>query len=122
MASLKFKKTYKQGGGDYTTIVNGKEVNIMKQYRSNTWVAQTSCGDIDIERDKLESIRYMLEQIEAKHKLVNEINELEKKAMGLLSYSELKLINKEIDRKLEYFTEAEKEAFFGERYKEIIFN
>jgi len=42
--------------------------------------------------------------------------------MGLLSYSELKLINKEIDRKLEYFTEAEKEAFFGERYKEIIFN
>jgi hypothetical protein len=63
MASLKFKKTYKQGGGDYTTIVNGKEVNIMKQYRSNTWIAQTSCGEIDIERDKLESIRYMLEQM-----------------------------------------------------------
>jgi len=61
--ALKFKKTYKQGGGEYTTIVNGKEVNIMKQYSSNTWVAQTWDGEIDIERDKLESIRYMLEEI-----------------------------------------------------------
>lgn len=60
--------------------------------------------------------------IEAKLRFIDEINELEKKAMGSLPYSELKVINKEIDRKLEYFTEAEKEAFFGERYKEIILN
>jgi hypothetical protein len=78
MASLKFKKSYKQGGGSYTTIINGQEVMIEKNYSRNNWVAQTCQGEIDIESDKLESIRYMLEQIEAKHKLVNEINELEK--------------------------------------------
>lgn len=58
--------------------------------------------------------------IQAMFRLIDEINELEKKAMASLPYSELKVIFREIDKKLEYFTEAEKEAFFGERYKEII--
>jgi hypothetical protein len=55
----------------------------------------------------------------AKLRLVNEINELEKKAMGELFYSELKVINMEIDNRLKRFSEAEKEIFFGERYKDI---
>lgn len=54
---IKLKKTYKYGGGDYTTTINGKEVNIMKQYSSNTWLAQTYCGEIDIERETLSSIK-----------------------------------------------------------------
>lgn len=74
---LKLKKTYKQGGGEYTTIVNGKEVNIMKQYSRNTWVAQTWDGEIDIERDKLESIRYMLEQINNKRDDGNNTDKME---------------------------------------------
>lgn len=60
---LKLKKVYQKGGGEYITIINGMEVNIMKQYSSNTWVAQTWDGQIDIERDTLSSIKNSLEYL-----------------------------------------------------------
>jgi len=58
--------------------------------------------------------------MEAKFRIVNEINELEATAkLEKLSFAELKAINMEIDNRLKRFSEAEKEIFFGERYKDI---
>jgi len=60
--ALKYKKTFK-GGGDYITFVNGKLVTIEKQFKSKTWIAQTFDGEIDIEREKLSQIKYVLQQL-----------------------------------------------------------
>jgi hypothetical protein len=61
---LKYKKTFK-GGGDYITFINGKLVTIEKQFKNKTWIAQTWDGEIDIERDTLTQIKYVLEKIKA---------------------------------------------------------
>jgi hypothetical protein len=53
---LRLKKCAK-GGGDYSTIINGEEVTIEKQYSRGTWVAQTLNGSIDIECETLSQIR-----------------------------------------------------------------
>ena len=57
---LIYKKYYKRGGGGYTTILNGLEVTILKQYRDNTWIAQSMMGEIDIEKGSLKEIKYYL--------------------------------------------------------------
>jgi hypothetical protein len=58
-------------------------------------------------------------KMSVKLKLVDEINALEKRCIGeSFTWSELKQISKEIESKLEYFTEGEKEIFFNGRYKE----
>ena len=65
---LKYKKTYKSGGGSYTTYVNGKLVNIDKQYSDNTWVAQSEDGEIDEERDSLLILKNVLEKLNDSNK------------------------------------------------------
>lgn len=58
-------------------------------------------------------------KIEVKLRLVNEINALEQKCIGeSFTWSELKEISKQIESKLEYFTEGEKEIYFNGRYTE----
>lgn len=58
-------------------------------------------------------------KIEVKLRLVDEINALEKKCIGeSFTWSELKAIAKEIESRLEYFTEGEKEIYFNGRYRE----
>lgn len=59
-------------------------------------------------------------KIEVKLRLVDEINAWEQKAIGgSFTWAELKQISKEIESRLEYFTEGEKEIYFNGRYKEI---
>lgn len=58
--------------------------------------------------------------IQTKLRLVNEINAWEQKAIGdSFTWAELKQISKEIESRLEYFNEGEKEIYFNGRYKEI---
>lgn len=58
-------------------------------------------------------------KIEVKLKLVDEINALEKQIEKAMYWHEFKAKVKEIDKRLEYFTEVEKEIFFGKRYDKI---
>ena len=59
-------------------------------------------------------------KVAVKLRLVNEINALEQKCIGeSFTWSELKQLSKEIESRLEYFTEGEKEIYFEGRYKEI---
>jgi hypothetical protein len=63
LCSMKLHKTFKKGGGFYSTTINGQEVTIEKQYSSSTWIAQTWDGKIDIQRDTLKSIRQELDNL-----------------------------------------------------------
>jgi hypothetical protein len=86
---LKFKKTYKSGGGGYTTYVNGKLVNIDKQYSDNTWVAQSEDGEIDEERDTLVQLKYVLEKL-------NNSNEKFNDGGGLSNNDKIEINTKEL--------------------------
>jgi hypothetical protein len=66
---LIYKKYYKRGGGGYTTIINGLEVTILKQYSDKTWIAQSMMGEIDIEKESLKEIKYYLENLDENFKI-----------------------------------------------------
>ncbi len=57
--------------------------------------------------------------IQTKLRLVDEINALELKIEKAMYWHEFKANVKEIDKRLEYFTEMEKEIFFGKRYNKV---
>jgi hypothetical protein len=58
-------------------------------------------------------------KMSVKLRLIDEINDLEKKCIGeSFTWSELKELSKQIESRLEYFTEGEKEIFFNGRYTE----
>jgi len=66
---LTYKKEYKHGGGAYNTVVNNVEVSIQKQYGTNTWVAQSVNGEIDIEKETLGDIKSYLESLDENFKI-----------------------------------------------------
>jgi hypothetical protein len=63
MNTLKFEKLYTRGGGGYKTLIGNIEVTIQKNYSDNSWSAWSSCGEIDIEAEKLSYIKEDLQYI-----------------------------------------------------------
>jgi len=57
--------------------------------------------------------------MQTKLKFVDEINALEVKIEKAMYWDEFKANVKEIDKRLEYFTEGEKEIFFDKRYNKV---
>ena len=60
---LVYKKIYNRGGGGYTTIINGMEYSINKQYGKGTWVAQSDDGEYYKEAQTLSDLKYYLENL-----------------------------------------------------------
>jgi hypothetical protein len=60
---LVYKKIYNRGGGGYTTIINGMEYSINKQYTKGTWVAQSADGEYYDEANTLADIKFYLEKL-----------------------------------------------------------
>ena len=60
---LIYKKIYSKGGGGYTTVINGMEYSINKQYTKGTWVAQSADGEYYDEAKTLADIKYYLEKL-----------------------------------------------------------
>ena len=60
---LVLKKTYKKGGGGYTTMINGMLYNIYKAYEKGTWVAQSDDGEYFMETTTLGELKDYLKHL-----------------------------------------------------------